>query len=221
MVWIDAETDIEMTFAEPQQSLASTCGDYELEMYIDDPESEEYFELEGTSVYHAPWDMASGTLVTMLITVRSEYWEEDLVTATFEYLECEEYFHRAGAELAMSVHAHATDLTLDLASDASKTIAWDPFSYDQIPCTVSQYSVTCTGPDAKQYRIDSDGTVDEFGQTGSQCGYFRYEEAFTLHAITVDASDIDGSFHGDYQFEIQGFSDAHPQTVELSLTFTV
>ena len=157
----------------------------------------------------------------MVIDVLSDYWEETYFTATFEFLECEAYSYRSGEDMSMSFHYFTTDLTLYLATDSSKTITWESFTYDNIPCSISEYSITCTGPDTNQYMIISDGTVSDFDTPDSMCSYFNYEDAFTLGEIVIESSLIDDSFYGDYQFSIQGFSSAHPHSISIDFVFTI
>lgn len=73
--------------------------------------------------------------------------------------------------------SHSTDLTLDLGTDEEKSISWDLFAYNSIPCATVEYSVECTGPDTHKYQINSDGSEEFFGNTDSQCRYFNYEDA--------------------------------------------
>ena len=47
--------------------------------------------------------------------------------------------------------SHSTDLTLDLGTDEEKSISWDLFAYNSIPCATVEYSVECTGPDTHKY----------------------------------------------------------------------
>ena len=80
----------------------------------------------------------------------------------------------------MSSNSHSTDLIFELETQFSKTITWEPFTYDYIPCSVSEYAVTCTGPDNKWYLIESSGYVNMFNYEDSMCSFFNYEAAFTL-----------------------------------------
>ena len=83
-------------------------------MSIDDDTIAGFFTLTDLSVMIASSQILQEALMTILVDIRSEYWEENLVTVTFEFLECEAYYYRSGADVSISTHSHTSDLIFDL-----------------------------------------------------------------------------------------------------------
>ena len=160
--------------------------------------------------------------ITLTITIRSDYHEETYTTATFQPVQCESYYVSSAADMSMVSNSFSPDLVLDLTtSPSAKNITWEPFTYVHNTCAVPQYTVTCTGPDLLQYRLNTDGTFDDFGNVDSLCSKLDYQHALAHHSITVDGSVMDDSFLGDYSFDIEGSSSLHSETATLSLVFSI
>ena len=147
----------------------------------------------------------------MTVSVKSEYWVENFTTVTFDFLECETYFARSEADMTIQTGTYSEELTFIYGVDTSLTIAWDKFSYTTIPCLVPLYEVTCTGPDGLAFRVNLDGTYEYFGNFLSMCSFFNYnfEDEITLESITIEGTNLENNFKGDYTFEIVGSSSVH------------
>ena len=76
------------------QNFAQNCGSYELSMSIDDEASEDWFLLNEYSIEITLSGIPLESPFTVFIDARSDYWEENYITATFEFLECLLYYQR-------------------------------------------------------------------------------------------------------------------------------
>ena len=85
-------------------------------MSIDDTSSGEIFSLYENRVLIRSRAIAQATTLTMSIDIRSDYWEENYITASFEFIDCESYYYRSeeNINVTMSTNSYSKDLTLGL-----------------------------------------------------------------------------------------------------------
>ena len=134
----------------------------------------------------------------MTFKVKNDYHEDIFTTSTLSMMSCENFILQfAGSvDYTMVNSTHSDDLTLDLFSETSKVIDWEPFTYVSISCAVDAYRVTCKDPLDRKIEVDGVGTISG-DTTTSNCKDFIIETDPDIRRITIP-STITSFYEGEY-----------------------
>ena len=179
---------------------------YQYEMEVDDPLRSQYFDLTGSKLTVKASEISDEFTSAITFRAKNEYHREIFTTSTFIFMSCENFIlhNPVNVDYTMVNSTISDDLTLDLFSETSKVIEWEPFTYVSISCAVDAYRVTCKDPLDRKIEVDGVGTISG-DTTTSNCKDFVIETDPYIRKITIP-STITSFYEGEYQFEIIGYS---------------